>query len=104
MGWADCGTDSNGRHIGYAFEATCDYEGCEEKIDRGLSFVCGDMHGEDEVSCEKYFCGEHRKNYIEHCGKEFQICDSCKDILLGTGEYIEDEEDGIIREKAINFG
>lgn len=59
MGWADCGVDRRGRPIGYAFEATCDEEGCEEEIDRGLAFACGGMHGEDTYSCERYFCSAH---------------------------------------------
>lgn len=69
MGWADCGTDSEGRPIGYAFEATCDHPECDAKIDRGLSYACGGMHGEVSVSngqggdfvptCEKYFCEKH---------------------------------------------
>lgn len=50
MGWGDCGKDSKGRPIGYVFSATCDHPDCLKEIDRGLSFVCGDMHGEDEYS------------------------------------------------------
>lgn len=46
MGWGDCGADTEGRPIGYVFEATCDHQGCSEAIDRGLSYVCGrHMHG-----------------------------------------------------------
>jgi hypothetical protein len=59
MGWANCGEDSNGRPIGYAHEATCDHPGCSTKIDRGLSYACGDMHGENEFDCDGYFCSEH---------------------------------------------
>lgn len=59
MGWANCGEDSNGRPIGYAHEATCDHPGCDEEIDRGLGYACGEMHGEDEMSCERYFCDKH---------------------------------------------
>ena len=59
MGWADCGTDSEGRPIGYAFDATCDDPGCNEKIVRGLSYACGGMHLDTEYGCEKYFCEEH---------------------------------------------
>lgn len=59
MGWANCGTDSQGRPIGYAHEATCDHHGCNENIDRGLSYACGGMHGENGFDCEKYFCYKH---------------------------------------------
>lgn len=44
MGWADCGVDSNGRSIGYAFDAICDHPECSEQIDLGLSYACGGMH------------------------------------------------------------
>jgi hypothetical protein len=59
MGWADCGNDSTGRQIGYAFPATCDEPGCDNEIDRGLAYACGDMHGEGVHYCERYFCYEH---------------------------------------------
>lgn len=59
MGWADCGTDSKGRPIGYAFEAVCDHPGCDTKIDRGVAHACGGMHGDEPFSCEGYFCSEH---------------------------------------------
>ncbi len=61
MGWANCGEDSKGRPIGYAHEATCDEPGCDATIDRGLSYACGGMHGDDdpEGSCEGYFCSAH---------------------------------------------
>lgn len=79
MGWANCGTDSNGRPIGYAHSATCDHPGCDKKIDRGLSYVCGDMHGEDEVSCERYFCPEHLSGLARHCdGQVVSVCAECE--------------------------
>lgn len=59
MGWGNCGEDSQGRPIGYLHPARCDHPGCKAKIDRGLAYACGGMHGEDEYSCEKYFCGKH---------------------------------------------
>lgn len=59
MSWANCGYDSTGRRIGYSVEATCDHPGCNAKIDRGLSYACGGFHGDDNVSCEKYFCSKH---------------------------------------------
>lgn len=80
MGWGNCGQDSQGRQIGYYHSATCDHPGCEEKIDRGLSYVCGEMHGEDEVSCEKYFCDAHRKTAPGLCGTWVNICFSCYDL------------------------
>jgi hypothetical protein len=49
MGWANCGEDSRGRPIGYAWEATCDRPGCNAKIDRGLAYACGGMHGNEAL-------------------------------------------------------
>jgi len=100
MGWGDCGTDSTGRPIGYSFEATCDHPGCDEEIDRGLSYVCGDMHGEDEYSCERYFCEKHRQNTVlTDQGNYISVCDECKATLLESGDFVEDEEEGIIVRK-----
>ncbi len=78
MGWGDCGTDSNGRNIGYVFEALCDHNGCNEKIDRGLAYACGNMHGETEFGCEKYFCDEHLIHGLEEDG---QLCEECYGLL-----------------------
>ncbi len=74
MGWGDCGNDSNGRPIGYNFVAICGHEGCNVEIDRGLSYACGDMHGQFDEYCEKYFCAEHL-TWSDHC--ERQICIQC---------------------------
>lgn len=78
MAWGNCGTDSKGRPIGYNFPATCDHPDCLESIHRGLSYVCGDMHGEDEYSCEKYFCEKHKNNIIKTSDGTLQlVCDEC---------------------------
>lgn len=76
MGWADCGKDSEGRPIGYAYGAVCDYSGCNAKIDRGLAYACGGMHGvgECDYDCEGYFCPKHL-TLAEGC-KHF-ICLNC---------------------------
>lgn len=57
MGWAYDVMD--GREVGYSVSASCDQDGCEEKIDRGLAYCCGGMHGGAEDGCGRYFCGEH---------------------------------------------
>lgn len=76
MGWSNCGTDSKGRPIGYAFEAICDHPGCTKEIDRGLGYACGGMHGEDEHSCEGYFCEDHlyTAEYDDEC---VGVCEQC---------------------------
>ncbi|RLB94386.1 MAG: hypothetical protein DRH26_01320 [Deltaproteobacteria bacterium] len=80
MGWADCGTDSKDRPIGYAFDATCDHKDCSNEIDRGLGYACGGMHGEGTYSCEGYFCGEHL-GYIDADDLDFEVCDECRKLF-----------------------
>lgn len=96
MSWSNCGEDSNGRPIGYAFEATCDHPCCHKQIDRGLAYACGGMHGEDEISCEGYFCEAHRPTFVEHCGRTHQICSQCTKALIDSGEWQEDEDEGCL--------
>ena len=80
MGWMNCGTDSEGRLIGYGHEGTCDHLGCDAEIDRGLSYACGGMHGEDGVSCEKYFCLHHLV-VVEVDGRTISVCQECSKLL-----------------------
>lgn len=49
-----------GRDIGYGVPAVCDQPGCNERIDRGLGYVCGygEIWGGDE-GCGLFFCMEH---------------------------------------------
>lgn len=96
MGWANCGEDSQGRPIGYAHEATCDHPECTERIDRGLSYVCGNMHGEDEFSCEKYYCENHRTNYVEVDGDRVErVCDACAKLMRENECWRFDEVEGM---------
>lgn len=76
MGWAGPFQLADGRMGGYAVEATCDFPGCEAKINRGLSYVCGDMHDGDEHSCGRYFCGDHMYFGL---GLPNQMCEECAD-------------------------
>lgn len=91
MGWANCGTDSKGRPIGYAHEATCDHPGCTEKIDRGLSYACGGMHGEEGYACEGYFCSKHMVRNIEFTdGEVTRLCVSCAERAEADGVLADD--------------
>lgn len=96
MGWGDCGFDSKGHPIGYVFSATCDHDGCNKEIDRGLSYTCGGMHGETEFGCEKYFCDGHLRNFVDDDGDLIRVCDSCAKELLDSGEWCLDKNEGII--------
>jgi hypothetical protein len=110
MGWADCGKDSRGRRIGYAFNGKCDFKGCGARINRGLSYACGGMHGEecssdrpDEVYCEGYYCERHFHAHdcealrlfgstaCASCGHDFDIHDDGADGTACDG--IRDDED-----------
>jgi hypothetical protein len=80
MGWGDCGVDSKGRPIGYVHPARCDHSGCKEKIDRGLAYACGGMHGKHDGDCEGYFCAKHLHG-VEDPDKRLhspQLCEACK--------------------------
>lgn len=99
MGWANCGKDSKGRPIGYAVGATCDHPGCDAKIDRGLGYVCGTMHGNTDFSCEKYFCEKHKTNYVMMAELEGNVCDECAERLINCDEVDYDEEEGAFVDK-----
>jgi hypothetical protein len=58
--------------VGYAVSATCDLDGCNAKIDRGLAYVCGGMHNGGEHGCGNYFCYEHL-----YYGPPAQLCADC---------------------------
>ena len=81
MGWGSCGKDSKGRPIGYNHAATCDHKGCKAKIDRGLSYACGGMHGAggnySDAACEGYFCSKHIICVEDKEGNCFSVCQSC---------------------------
>lgn len=95
MGWANCGTDSQGRPIGYAFEAVCDHPECSARIHRGLEYACGGMHGDTERGCEKYFCYEHLLIYENREGETWQCCKECYDELCKDYDPDAEEESEI---------
>jgi hypothetical protein len=94
MGWANCGQDSKGRYIGYAHSATCDHPECDAKIDRGLSYACGGMHGPYSMSgvecCEGYFCSAHRV-MLKLEGEYVELCQACAKLY----EDEDEEEEGL---------
>ena len=74
MGWAGPMPNAEGRMVGYAVPAVCDLDGCEEKIDRGLAYVCGGMHDGGEFGCGKYFCPTHMFMGV---ALPEQMCEQC---------------------------
>lgn len=96
MGWGNCGTDSTGRPIGYVFPATCDHSGCNVSIDRGLGYACGGMHGEDEISCERYFCAAHCSNTVYFDDRCHEVCDECAAELRSEPDWVDDDLEGCL--------
>lgn len=78
MGWS-LGYDRNwNRDIGYGVPAYCDHPGCNEKIDRGLSYVCGSDPYGGEYGCGLYFCKKHLQfREPRGSGRFIQNCRRC---------------------------
>lgn len=75
MGWS-VGYDENWRRdIGYGVPSFCDHPDCSKKIDRGLSYVCGNGPKGGEHGCGLYFCAEH------HYSGRHNLCQRCRDGL-----------------------
>lgn len=73
MGWS-IGFDTNWqRDIGYGVPAECDHPECMNKIDRGLSYVCGGEPFGGEHGCGLYFCQDNLY-YQEGKGR---VCERC---------------------------
>ena len=67
MSWAIGYDDFWKRDIGYGVPAFCDHPDCNEKIDRGLAFVCGgEPYGGDD-GCGLYFCEKHLNGLMQLC-------------------------------------
>ena len=96
MNLRNCGRDRDGRKIGYSNSGRCDHQGCCENVSRGLANACGEVHGEDLISCDKYYCIKHIANPIEDAGRFTTICDECRAKLLSSGQWV-DVDGGLIR-------
>lgn len=81
MGWS-VGYDENWkRDVGYGVPAKCDHPDCNEKIDRGLGYVCGnDIYGGNH-GCGLFFCESHLGFIVDEHGNIDgpQRCDRCLD-------------------------
>ncbi len=91
MGWGNCGHDKLGRPIGYYHLGTCDHPGCNKPIDRGLDYACGGMHGNDEYSCDKYFCHDHLRVAEFKDGSVKALCLVCEETAEREGELADDD-------------
>jgi Uri superfamily endonuclease len=79
MGWA-YGTNPDGKEVGYSVPDVCNQPGCDEAIDRGLSYVCGSMHGGDDFGCGDYFCSAHLFYVRVDKSTTVQLCRACADL------------------------
>lgn len=59
MGWSIGYDPKWSRDVGYGVPAWCDHPDCTNKIDRGLSYVCGSEMFGGEHGCGLYFCENH---------------------------------------------
>lgn len=67
MGYAHY-TLADGREAGYSVTDVCNEpDVCNEKIDRGLGYLCGGTPGGDEYGCGGYFCGAHLYGGPDEC-------------------------------------
>lgn len=73
MGWSVGYGDNWKRDIGYGVPAYCDYPGCDQLIDRGLTHVCGGQPYGEPRGCGLYFCRKHLHEY----SKLPPLCDRC---------------------------
>lgn len=82
-------TEPGYRYGGYGVPAYCEFPSCEEEIDRGVSFACGDEPF-SEYGCDRYFCSKHKRwgawdeenekwcDCEDDCDHEFHhYCDRC---------------------------
>jgi hypothetical protein len=86
MGWG-LGYDVRWkRDIGYGVPAYCDFPGCTEEIDRGLSYVCcsSEPYG-GEHGCGRYYCGKHESHKYDDDGEgDTLMCDHPDDYHVAA--------------------
>lgn len=67
MGWSIGYDEHWQRDIGYGVPAWCDHPDCDQEIDRGLAYVCGNQPYGGEEGCGLYFCGDHQTDGLHRC-------------------------------------
>lgn len=73
MGWSVGWDSKHRRWRGYGVPAYCEVPGCDETIDRGLAYLCGD----GEKGCGQFFCPAHLWFNARH--GDPQMCERCCD-------------------------
>ncbi|MFN6548656.1 hypothetical protein [Mycolicibacterium nivoides] len=88
MSWSIGYDEKWKRDIGYGVPAWCDHPDCDEKIDRGLDYVCGGAPYGGEHGCGLYFCSAHLEwaynadgdDLVDDNGDDLpQMCKPCCD-------------------------
>lgn len=65
------------RDAGYGVPAVCDHPGCNERIDRGLSYICGGEPASDSRGCNLYFCSEHLQHHFARQNGAIELVPLC---------------------------
>lgn len=69
-------------------------QGCDESIDRGLGFLCGDQPGRpSEFGCGRWFCGQHLFSAPEPVDG-LGICGPCLDAWEAEHGVSGSDEEG----------
>jgi len=77
MSWAIGYDSTQERFIGYGVPSICDHPGCNEKIDRGLAYVCGGEPYGGDHGCGQFFCAKHLRMHTWKDGETTQSCKRC---------------------------
>ncbi len=84
----------DGREAGYGVADVCNVDGCDEKIDRGLAYLCGDVGDGGEHGCGRYFCYTHLFYALRHdeadAAQPPQLCPGCLEKWTQAGHPDED--------------
>jgi hypothetical protein len=81
MGWAY--GEVNGKAVGHSVPDVCNELGCDEVIDRGLGYACGDMPGSG-LGCDGFFCEQHLFHNTVTNDKPRKLCRACFEDLKAS--------------------
>jgi hypothetical protein len=64
------------RFGGYGVPSICDHPDCDEEIDRGMSYCCGN-DPRSEYGCHQYFCPKHLQTIKVDEDQYVDVCERC---------------------------
>lgn len=92
MNWS-IGYDSDwNRDIGYGVPSICDHPDCDQRINRGLSYVCGgEPYGGE--GCGLFFCQRHLNGgtFCERCRRTLEPFNAKPDVIEWVRHKLTDE-------------